>query len=137
MQDVYDELHQEALRAVEHLNLAEKLYEVCDDKTYDELYALANVIATKINGRVVITLPDGHVVIDTYKEGNTYKNYIQDIIGDNHNTRVCIFQAQYDEKGIGYERKLSSTTGQIETYFALRLGEYRNSAGTLRLSKVS
>lgn len=104
-------------------------------KQYQHLYKISAAIANKIKGRVTITLPDGHVVIDTCKDiGNTYENYIDDVISENHNTRICIFQTQYYSDGVSYERKFSSTTHQREVYLAIRLGPFRDSAGTIRLS---
>lgn len=104
-------------------------------KQYKHLYEVSLAIANKIKGRVTITLPDGHVVIDTCKsEGNTYENYVDDMISENHNSRICILQAQYNPNGVSYERKYSSTTYRKEVYVAVRLGPFRNSAGTLRLS---
>lgn len=104
-------------------------------KRYDRLRCVSVGIAQKINGRVTITLPDGHVIIDTCKgEGNTCDNYVDDVISENHNSRPCIFQAQYDYRGVSYERKFSSTTFRKEVYLAIRLGPFRNSVGTIRLS---
>lgn len=102
---------------------------------YRDLCKVCMGIAKKIKGRVTITLPDGHVVVDTCKgEGNTYENYVEDVISENHNTRVSMFQAQHDYKGVSHERKFSSTTHQKEVYVSVRLGPFRNSAGTIRLS---
>ena len=104
-------------------------------KQYRHLLNTSLAVAKKIKGRVTIVLPDGHVILDTCKsEGNTYENYIDDIISENHNTRISILQAQYGTDGVSYERKFSSTTNQWEVYIAVRLGPFRNSAGTLRLS---
>ena len=128
-------LYKAAKIAILHFKLHQILQKVHNDKSYENLYLISQGIAAKINGRVVITLPDGHVVIDTCKgDGNTYENYINDNISENHNTRVSIFQAQCDTGGVGYEKKYSSTIGKTEAYIAVRLGKFRNNAGTLRLS---
>ncbi|CAN5595433.1 hypothetical protein BH23THE1_BH23THE1_29200 [soil metagenome] len=143
----------EAKSAIVRLEIYELLSELCSheikhdptkpgliitdkvQKQYRYLYKIASAIAGKIRGRVTITLPDGHIVVDTCKqEGNTYENYIDDVISENHNTRICIFQAQYGDNGASYETKYSSTTYQREIYVAVRLGYSRNSIGTLRLS---
>lgn len=131
---VWKRLFLEAIKVINHFKLIDLLAQVKNDKTYRSLCMVAESIAKKINGRVVITLPDGQVVVDTCKSGNTFNNYIEGIISENHNTRVAIFQAQYEIEGVGYERKYSSTTNQIESSVAVRLGNYRNSAGTIRLS---
>jgi hypothetical protein len=143
----------EAKRAIIYLEINELLSDLCNQniqrnqeksgliisdsiqKQYRHLYKVSVAIANKIGGRITITLPDGHVVIDTCKgDGNTYNNYIDDVISENHNTRVCILQSQYDPNGVSYERKYSGTTHQREIYVAVRLGQFRNSNGTLRLS---
>lgn len=104
-------------------------------KQYNYILKVSFAIAKKIQGRVTITLPDGHVIVDTCKgQGNSYENYVDDIISENHNTRVCVFQAQCGSDGVSYERKFSSTTHRNEVYLAVRLGPFRNSVGTLRLS---
>lgn len=110
---------------------------VVDSTTYDALYAMILQIAGKVsNGRVVVTLSDGTVVMDTSKGAtNTYANYQSKVINENHNSRVAIFDAVDKECGVGYETKLSSSTGNVERYVAIRLGRYLNGAGCIRLSQ--
>lgn len=150
--NVLKKLYNEAKKAIIYLEIYEFLRDLCEtqgkrdegnpgliitqkvQKQYQQLYKISMEIAKKIKGRVTITLPDGHVVIDTCKEGNIYENYIDDVIGENHNSRIAIIETQYRPEGVSYERKFSSTTFQKETYIAVRLGPFRNSAGTIRLS---
>ena len=131
----------ESKKAILQLEIYKLLKDLCDcdgkdpQKKYQNLYKISIAIAKTIKGRVTITLPDGHVVIDTCKdEGNTYENYIDDVISENHNSRISIFHTQYHPDGVSHERKFSSTTNQYEVCVAVRLGPYRNSAGTIRLS---
>ena len=114
-----------------------KLNNVTNQGTYAILLAEANATATLIaNGRVVVTLPDGTVVVDTSKgANNTYANFIDKAINENHNTRVAILDAQIYDCGVGLETKTSSSTGVQEVYLAKRLGAYLDSAGTVRLSR--
>lgn len=90
--------------------------------------------------RILLALPDGTVVYDSSEPvgsgpgENSYTNFLNKSINENHNTRVSIMNAQLSPLGFGYERKLSTTTGEIEIAFARRLGERFNNAGTLRLS---
>ena len=114
-----------------------KLNNVTNQGTYAILLAEANATATLIaNGRVVVTLPDGTVVVDTSKgANNTYTNFIDKAINENHNTRVAILDAQIYDCGVGLETKTSSSTGVQEVYLAKRLGAYLDSAGTVRLSR--
>lgn len=113
-----------------------KLSAVKDQPTYQVLFNEAKATAATIaNGRVLITLPDGTVVVDTAKgTANTYDNFDAKAINENHNTRVAILDAQIYDCGIGLESKTSSTTGAKEVYLAKRLGAYLDSAGTVRLS---
>jgi hypothetical protein len=146
-------LYGEIKKAVIDLEIPKILEDICEEqgkkeagnpgiiisdevqKKYKQLKDNCMNVADKIKGRVVITLPDGHVVIDTCKgDGNTYDNYVDDVISENHNSRICIFQTQYHPEGVSYERKFSSTTFQKEVYLAVRLGPFRNSLGTIRLS---
>ena len=114
-----------------------KLNNVTNQGTYAILLAEANATATLIaNGRIVVTLPDGTVVVDTSKgANNTYANFIDKAINENHNTRVAILDAQIYDCGVGLESKTSSSTGVQEVYLAKRLGAYLDSVGTVRLSR--
>lgn len=113
-----------------------KLNAVANVATYNALRTEANATAALIaDGRVVVTLPDGTVVVDTSKGGaNTYQNFQDKVINENHNTRVAILDAQIYDCGVGLETKTSTSTGSEEVYVAKRLGAYLNSAGTVRLS---
>ena len=124
--------------------LANDLNAVVDQATYATLLMDSrNLAATVVNGRVVITLPDGTVVVDTARTddpnntlavGNSYAHYIAKTVNENHNSRVAIFAAQEYPCGVGVERKFSSSTGTTETYLAVRLGTHLDSIGTARLS---
>ncbi|MCC8995926.1 MAG: hypothetical protein LM517_02440 [Nitrosomonas sp.] len=116
--------------------LITKLSAVKDSATYNTLLTEATATAGLIaNGRVVITLPDGTVVIDTAKgAANTFANFDAKKINENHNTRISILDAQLYDCGVGLETKTSTTTDVKEVYLAKRLGKYLDSAGTVRLS---
>lgn len=116
--------------------LTTKLSAVKDSATYNKLLVEAVATADMIaNGRVVITLPDGTVVVDTAKgAANTFANFDAKKINENHNTRISILDAQLYDCGVGLETKTSTTTDVKEVYLAKRLGNYLNSAGTVRLS---
>jgi hypothetical protein len=119
-----------------------QLKAVVDQTTYQTLLNTAHSLASSItNGRIVITLSDGTVVIDTSKpddptnvmsSGNSFQHFSSKTVNENHNSRLAIFLAQQYQCGIGIESKLSSTTGQHEHYVALRLGNHLDSDGTLR-----
>ena len=113
-----------------------KLSAVHDQPTYAVLLTEANATAAIVaNGRVVVTLQDGTVVVDTAKgAANTFANFEAKAINENHNSRVAILDAQLYDCGIGLETKTSTTTGVVEVYVAKRLGVYLDSAGTVRLS---
>ena len=117
---------------------------VMDQATYTSLLNAANAIAAAIpnTGRVVITVPDGTVMVDTnapddpgnaMPTGNSFAHFQSKTVNtDNHNTRIAILSAQMFECGIGIERRLSTSTGVVETYLAQRLGTHLDSVGTLR-----
>jgi hypothetical protein len=119
-----------------HLNnLNTQLAATIDQPTYAILLAEAQATANGIaNGRILISLPDGTVLIDTSKANNTYANFVAKAINENHNSRVAIFMAQEFPCGAGLERKFSTSTGQTETYLAVRSGTHLNSQGTIRIS---
>ncbi len=116
--------------------LTTSLKATSDETSYQQLLGLATSIAAGAgaDGRVVVTLPDGTVVLDTEKTNNSYANYQAKEINENHNSRVAILDSQLYPCGVGVETKLSSTTGASETYVARRLGPYLKSAGTVRIS---
>ncbi|SDY51632.1 hypothetical protein [Nitrosomonas sp. Nm33] len=125
------------LTDTEKVKLTNLLKAVKDDATYNKLLTEANAVAAMIaNGRMMIALPDGTVVVDTAKgANNTFANFKVKAINENHNTRISILDAQLHDCGIGLEQKFSTTDGTKEVYFAKRLGAYLNSAGTARLSQ--
>jgi len=90
-----------------------------------------------------LALPDGTVVVDTGKtddptntlpQGNSYQHFLDKTVNENHNSRVAIMSAQQYPCGLGVESKLSSSTGFVESYVAIRLGAQLDSNGTARLS---
>lgn len=85
------------------------------------------------NHRLVVTLPDGTVVVDTSKT-NSYTRYKAKTINENHNTRIAILHSQLHVCGHGVETKFSTSDNTRESYVAIRLGAYLNSSGTARIS---
>jgi hypothetical protein len=126
--------------------LKELLAAVVDQATYQNLLDLARSIASsKTTGRVLITLPDGTVVVDTSKpddppdstpdvQANSFQHFKNKTVNENHNTRISILDAQLWPCGLGVERKFSTTDNVSEIYLAERLGPYLNNEGTARLS---
>jgi hypothetical protein len=126
--------------------LKELLAAVVDQATYQNLLALARTIASSIStGRVLITLPDGTVIVDTSKpddpdnstpdvQANSFQHFKNKTVNENHNTRISILDAQLWPCGSGVERKFSTTDNVFEIYLAQRLGSYLNNEGTARLS---
>lgn len=105
-----------------------------NSSTYDSLVLLAQTVAGRVdNGRIVITLPDGTVVVDT-NGSNSWANYQSKSINENHNSRIAILNSQLCLGGVGYEQKYSTSTGNVEKYVAIRLGEYLKNFGSIRIS---
>jgi hypothetical protein len=125
-------------------SLRRLLEQVANPPTYQALLVRARQIASSLpTGRMVVTLPDGTVVVDTagpddaantLPSGNSYQHFVNKTVNENHNSRVAIFSAQLYPCGVGIETKVSTSTGDDESYVALRLGAHLNSAGTARLS---
>lgn len=116
-------------------NLIADLAAMHDQATYATLLADSTTIAGRLaTGRLVITLPDGTVVVDTSKGNNTYANFLAKAINENHNSRLAILEAQEYPCGLALERKFSTTDNTVETYFGLRAGNHLDSYGTLRIS---
>jgi hypothetical protein len=117
---------------------------VIDQPTYAAFLANTRTLAGGIvDGRVVITLPDGTVMIDTGRPddpantmatGNSFAHFNAKTVNENHNSRIAILDAQEWPCGVGLERKLSTSTGVTETYVAFRLGAHLDNLGTARLS---
>jgi len=129
-------------------NLTTLLNGVFDQSTYATLLAAARAVAASIDparlGRLVVTLPDGTVVLDTFRpdgdvpaNANSFAHFQAKSINENLNTRVAIAAAQAYPCGIGIETKLSTTTGAFESQFAVRLGSHLSSRGTARLSMIA
>jgi len=118
--------------------------QVSDQASYQSLLTRAHAIANALpSGRLVVTEPDGTVIVDTSQpddpnnslpQGNSYQHFLDKTVNENHNSRVAIFTAQEWPCGQGLETKLSTTTNERENYFAIRLGQQFNNQGTARLS---
>ena len=123
-----------------------KLDAVKDQPTYALLLKYARVVATDprlAKGRLLITLADGTVVVDTSKlddpantlpAGNSFKHFGAKTVNENHNSRIAILDSQLHVCGLGVETKLSTTDNTKESYVAIRLGAHLNNSGTARLS---
>ena len=108
--------------------LKTSLAAVVDQATYQSLLDLARGIASSTpTGRVLITLPDGTVVVDTSKpddptnltpavQANSFQHFKNKTVNENHNTRTSIFDAQLWPCGLGVERKFSTTDNVSEIY---------------------
>jgi hypothetical protein len=105
---------------------------------YAEILEHSTELVTTLgsSSRVVITLQDGTVVIDTSKgAGNTLAAFQAKTINENHNSRLAILTSQKYPCGVGIERNFNSTLLAFETSLAVRLGDHLNSDGTIHLSK--
>jgi hypothetical protein len=126
--------------------LQNDLAQLTNQATYANLLIDARAIAVSIpTGRLVVTVPDGTVVLDTARTddptnvmavGNSFAHFQSKTVNENHNSRIAILAAQEYPCGAGIESKLSTTTGQVESYLAIRIGAHLDSLGTARLSVV-
>jgi hypothetical protein len=104
-------------------------------------FVAANVSTLYPRLRVVVTLSDGKVVLDTSKSDtvNTFANFkLKDVINENHNSRVAILTALLSNAGTGYEEKFSTTELKFEAYHAQRMGSNpSNALGVVRVSVLN
>ena len=121
-------------------NLSKKIISCSNSKLFNEskenLFQFLKINLNLID-RILICLPNGNVVFDSKKQNNSYYNFIYNNINENHNTRQAILTAQLSNDGIGGEIKYSTTTGNYEIYYAVRIGKLGLSDGTIVLSKKS
>jgi hypothetical protein len=122
--------------------MAAQLSVVTDQASYQNLLDSTNALAATLpTGRVVITLPDGTVMIDTSRadgdtpaNANSYAHFLAKTINENHNSRLAILAAQEYPCAVGLESKRSTSTGASEDYVAIRAGAHLDSDGTIRMS---
>jgi hypothetical protein len=123
--------------------LTTQLVNTFDSSTYAALLASARSIASAIpTGRIVLTLADGTVVVDTSRpdgetpsNANSYAHFLAKSIDENQNTRVAMMSAQMFPCGVAIETN-AGTSGFVESQFAVRLGAHLTSNGTARLSVI-
>jgi len=86
---------------------------------------------------VIVADQDGKVVLDTAKldAQNTFNRCKENQINENLNTRVDVMEAQMFPEGTGFSTTQSGITDTYQANVAIRLGKWRNSAGTIRISK--
>lgn len=131
--------------AIKRLNLEDLIDEAAGDQTGDKYNFLVSEITNLLAGlsfkgkplRCLITVPGGTVLYDSSKGvNNTYLNFSNRAINENHNTRIAILDAQNNRDGVGYEDKYSTSTRQNEIYVAVRVGKFLKSIGTCRFSML-
>ena len=103
-------------------------------------FVAANVSTLYPGLRVVVTLSDGQVVLDTNKSDsvNTFNNFKAKTINENHNSRVAILTSLLGNAGTGYEEKFSTSDLKFEAYHAQRMGAASSNAlGVVRVSVLN
>lgn len=112
----------------------------------DEVFRIVREIrSSSVNTlRVLITVGDGTVVIDTGSDPavsqsrNTYEFYRNKTINENHNTRVEIMKALQSDVGSGTTTRFSTSDRRFETYLARRMGlSSVTPEGVIRVSVAS
>ena len=91
---------------------------------YTSAYSLVSSYTNAHSGlRALITLADGTVLMDTSKgSNNTFNNFDNKTINENHNSRSAMLQALLGKSGEGFEEKFSTSTNQTERYQAIKTG---------------
>ena len=73
------------------------------------------------NIRVLVIIADGTVAFDSFRPNNTWDNFLNKTINENHNTRPEILQALLSSNGIGTSyRRIASPT--VDLSYAIRFG---------------
>ena len=125
-------------------NASDAIAQSDDDDSYNAAKSALDAIVTDmeaegINGaRILVTLPDGTVVYDSSKINNNFGNKsianITGPINENHMTRFAFQSAAGSIDGRGAEVKQSTSTGNVESYYASRTGPFGNTKSMVRLS---
>lgn len=107
---------------------------------YNGIVAALRAFKTKVNHnsafgiienfRITVLMADGNIFYDSWNDNpnidmnkqNTYENFIEKRIGENHGSRHYVQQAFHSKNGIGSGSKWSSTTRALTAYHAVRLG---------------
>jgi hypothetical protein len=93
--------------------------------------------------RVLVSDSDGTVAYDSNNYigkniTNTYSNYTDKVINENHNSRAAIMTALISNAGVGTEQKWSTSTNNFTQYLAVRIGiNSETSYGVIRVSMSS
>lgn len=94
------------------------------EQNYEVLKDICENYSKVNNTRIVLTIADGTVCIDTGKPfRNTYFNFRNKIINENHNTRAPFINAINSNAlpPLASESKLSNSTGNFEYRSCLRV----------------
>ena len=103
--------------------------------------------------KLLLTLDDGTVIVDTSKDGktvtattavagisgsvaqNSFVAYGNKLVNENHNSRPEIMNATLSASGVGAARRYSSSSNAAFQYYAVRLGgSPQANVGTLRIA---
>jgi len=123
-------------KKVAYRNLMNKVQETMDEHK-EEHDAAHDHGGDEEKWRVLISDPDGEVIMDTAKEDNSLDLYKDGAINENHADRQAIIDALESDDGFGQESKESKTTGNFEYYVAKRLVDADDGdtvVGVLRVS---
>lgn len=122
-------------KSIIEYDIHHKVLYIKDEKSYDIFVNLIIDLKKQYdNSRIVVADSSGYVIVDTYSQNNSYENYLHNKIHENIHTRRAVFRTQLEKDGTGYENKFSHTTQRFEIYVAIRLGRFRKSSGSIRIS---
>jgi hypothetical protein len=123
---------------VNYNNLINKLNAAQDAIVNSDMSGnLGGSTRTQYKLRYLITLDDGTVVADSSKSNNTFANFKDKKINENHHSRPEMILAMFSPSGVGYSNRYSSSVNAKLLYLANRVGiSVHENMGAVRLSVV-
>lgn len=117
-----------------------------DSANYPALLTFCETLADTLStGNIIVTDPDGLVVVDTSADGaNTYDNYQAGTISPNQMTSISFIDSQGWPCGLGVETKYNNPAAVFQNNVVIRLDiipgsnvgdySYLNSLGSVNMS---
>ena len=94
-------------------------------------------VLADIKARITATLGDGTVIYDSHAGAkNTYTDFLEGNVADNHNTRPEFIHAIFSPEGFGHSKRYSSSLKEQTHNSCARVGSVSEPIGCVRLSTL-